>query len=99
MTTIDALRMLPRGSDIPHTGIIFDLMWNEPEWVDGWSIQQAGAGFLFGEDIVREFLHRSALEWMVRAHQLVMEGYRWEWDKKALVTVFSTPNYCHRAEK
>ena len=32
---------------------------------------------------------------VVRAHQLVMEGYNWSHDRN-VVTIFSAPNYCYR---
>lgn len=31
-----------------------DLVWSDPEEVDGWAISPRGAGFLFGERVVAE---------------------------------------------
>mmetsp|Transcript_21021 Transcript_21021/g.45842 ORF Transcript_21021/g.45842 Transcript_21021/m.45842 type:complete len:305 (-) Transcript_21021:393-1307(-) len=93
--TLDQIRDLDSRQEIPHEGPICDLMWSDPEEVDGWGISPRGAGYLFGSDIVSEFNHRNGLDLIARAHQLVMEGYKTMFDNK-LVTVWSAPNYCYR---
>ena len=82
-----------------------------------------GAGFLFGQDVVRStgnpsvsqlcvikqhhcFVHhylflpvqfnsQNNIDMICRAHQLVMEGYKWHFSNSVL-TVWSAPNYCYR---
>ncbi|EEQ43478.1 hypothetical protein CAWG_01715 [Candida albicans WO-1] len=72
-----------------------DLLWSDPELVNGWSISPRGAGYLFGENEVNKFLHDNNISLIARAHQLVMEGYK-EMFNQGLVTVWSAPNYCYR---
>ncbi|MDA9098567.1 hypothetical protein N9L76_06495 [bacterium] len=43
----------------------------------------------------KQFNDTNKIETIARAHQLVMEGYKWMFDE-ALVTVWSAPNYCYR---
>ena len=72
-----------------------DLLWSDPEDTQGWGVSPRGAGFLFGSDVVREFNHANDIDLICRAHQLVMEGYKWHFNETVL-TVWSAPNYCYR---
>lgn len=54
-----------------------------------------GAGYLFGSDVVAQFNTANDIDMICRAHQLVMEGYKWHFNETVL-TVWSAPNYCYR---
>ncbi|KAI9852130.1 MAG: hypothetical protein M1838_001754 [Thelocarpon superellum] len=93
--TVDKIRLLDRKQEVPHEGAMCDLLWSDPDEIDGWGLSPRGAGFLFGADIVKHFNHRNDLSLIARAHQLVMEGFREMFDA-SIVTVWSAPNYCYR---
>merc|ERR1712176_147223 len=86
---------LDRKQEVPHDGAMCDLMWSDPEDIDGGALSPRGAGYLFGGDIVHKFNHNNGLDLIARAHQLVMEGYKFMFDR-SLATVWSAPNYCYR---
>ena len=59
----------------------------------GWGENDRGVSFTFGGDVVRQFLRRHDLDLVVRAHQVVEDGYEF-FAGREFVTVFSAPNYC-----
>ncbi len=93
--SVDKIRLLDRKQEVPHEGAMCDLLWSDPDEIDGWGLSPRGAGFLFGADIVKHFNHRNDLSLIARAHQLVMEGFKEMFDS-SIVTVWSAPNYCYR---
>jgi len=94
--TLDQIRTISRDQEIPHEGAFCDLMWSDPEEIETWAVSPRGAGWLFGYKVTNEFVHLNKLDLVCRAHQLVQEGYKFMFDDKNLVTVWSAPNYCYR---
>jgi diadenosine tetraphosphatase ApaH/serine/threonine PP2A family protein phosphatase len=93
--TVDKIRLLDRKQEVPHEGAMCDLLWSDPDEIEGWGLSPRGAGFLFGGTIVKAFNHTNDLSLIARAHQLVMEGFKEMFDS-SIVTVWSAPNYCYR---
>ena len=89
---------------IPDTGLLCDLLNSNPDKdITGWSENEVdideddgdpgGApGFTFGVDVVSRFLMKHDMDLIVRAHQVVEDGYEF-FAKRQLVTIFSAPNY------
>jgi serine/threonine-protein phosphatase 2A catalytic subunit len=93
---IDQIRNFNRVQDVPHNGVMCDLLWSDPEeGRQGFGPSPRGAGYSWGNDATDKFTHINNLKMICRAHQLVMEGYNYA-HKKKCVTVFSAPNYCCR---
>lgn len=93
--TLQQLSEIERRTEVPHEGSMCDLLWSDPENIEGWGLSPRGAGYLFGEDVVEQFNHANHLELICRSHQLVMDGYKTMFNE-TLVTVWSAPNYCYR---
>ncbi|GFH11438.1 serine/threonine-protein phosphatase, partial [Haematococcus lacustris] len=95
MDTLDQINQIHRFEEVPHEGPMCDLLWSDPDDRMGWGISPRGAGYTYGQDISEHFNHVNGLKFIIRAHQLVSEGFLWQHDG-AVVTVFSAPNYCYR---
>eukprot|EP00210_Caulerpa_lentillifera_P006559 g6264.t1 len=93
--TLDQVRTIDRKQEVPHEGPMCDLLWSDPEEIEGWGISPRGAGYLFGWDITKTFNHENNIDFIARAHQLIMDGYKVMFEDR-LVTVWSAPNYCYR---
>lgn len=61
--------------------------------LQGWAENGRGVSYVFGADVVEAFLEQQDLDLIVRAHQVVEDGYQF-FAGRRLVTLFSAPNYC-----
>ena len=55
INTLDQIRVIDRKQEVPHDGAMCDLLWSDPEEIDGWGLSPRGAGYLFGGDVVAMF--------------------------------------------
>lgn len=92
--SLDQIKRIARPTDVPDTGLVCDLLWADPDKdVAGFGENDRGVSFTFGPDVVTQFLKKHDCELIVRAHQVVEDGYEF-FAKRQLVTLFSAPNYC-----
>tara|TARA_B100000029_G_scaffold516504_1_gene630381 strand:+ start:13384 stop:14331 length:948 start_codon:yes stop_codon:yes gene_type:complete len=92
---IKEINSIKRPCEVPEQGLLCDLLWSDPntETNIGWSPSDRGVSYLFGKTELTNFLERNNVEVVVRAHQVVEDGYEFFCGRK-LITIFSAPNYC-----
>ncbi|XP_057719667.1 uncharacterized protein LOC130934096 [Arachis stenosperma] len=66
--TLDNIRSFDRVQEVPHEGVICDLLWSDPDDRCGWGISPRGAGYTFGQDMSEQFNHTNSLKLIARAH-------------------------------
>lgn len=92
LSDIDAVQ---RPTPVPDEGLVCDLLWSDPS-KNGKGFKpnrDRGASYVFGKDVVENFLADNDLDLICRAHEVVADGYQFMFDRK-LITIFSAPNYC-----
>ena len=91
--TLDAIEKINRFVEIPVSGPLCDLLWADPMPEDGeFGPSRRRAGKRWGAKVTKRFLATNKLSMVVRAHEVVKEGYEFSHDRKVL-TIFSAPNY------
>ncbi|CDW58115.1 Metallophos domain containing protein [Trichuris trichiura] len=94
LKSLQQIRILKRPINLPNDGFLLDLLWADPSQ-EGRGFEpneMRNASFTFSESTLRHWLECMGLQMLVRAHEVVPEGFEVSWDGK-LITVFSCPNY------
>lgn len=93
IASLSTLANFERPCDIPDSGILCDLLWADPlrDGV-GFAENSRGISYTFGADVVEKFCEKHNLDLIVRAHEVVEDGYQF-FAKRKLLTVFSASNY------
>lgn len=90
---MEQIEKICRPTIIPRKGLLCDLLWSDPGQNSGWHPSPRGAGVLFGEDTIYEFVQKHNLKLIVRAHEVCKNGYKL-FANNTLITIFSVSNYC-----
>ncbi|KAF2069253.1 hypothetical protein CYY_009423 [Polysphondylium violaceum] len=93
LKNMEQIRRIIRPTIVPDNGLLCDLLWADPDKsAEGWEDNDRGVSYIFGPEIVEQFLKKHDLDLICRAHQVVEDGYEF-FAKRQLVTLFSAPNY------
>ncbi|EAY04669.1 Ser/Thr protein phosphatase, putative [Trichomonas vaginalis G3] len=79
----------------PNPGPVTDILWSDPnddENVKGQCVR--GAGFVYGQCDVKNFLNNLKLSLICRSHEQCMNGYDFPFESQCLITIFSSADYC-----
>jgi len=76
LQSLQQIADLQRPCDVPDVGLLCDLLWADPDAnISGWGENDRGVSYVFGADVVNSFLDAQDLDLIVRAHQVVEDGY------------------------
>ena len=94
LRNLNSISEITRPTDIPDSGLLCDLLWSDPDKETlEFDENDRGVSWVFGEKIVNEFNRKNDLDLIIRAHQVVDDGYEF-FAQRQLITIFSAPNYC-----
>ena len=94
LKSIENIKDISRPTEIPDNGLLCGLLWSDPdkEAVE-YDENDRGVSVIFGEKVVTDFNKKNDLDLIIRAHQVVDDGYEF-FANRQLITIFSAPNYC-----
>lgn len=94
LRNLSSISEISRPTEIPDSGLLCDLLWSDPDKeVLDFDENDRGVSVVFGEKIVQEFNRKNDLDLIIRAHQVVDDGYEF-FAQRQLITIFSAPNHC-----
>ena len=94
--------MILRPTEIPDSGLLFDLLWSKPnkevsEYRKDFRYDQNKDYeyiITFGEKAMNDFIKKNDINLIVRSNQLCNnEGFEFFGDNRHLITIFSAPNF------
>ncbi|UMM13609.1 hypothetical protein L5515_001791 [Caenorhabditis briggsae] len=95
LTSLQDIRNIIRPIYNPDVdSLAIDILWSDPtNFSNYWSPNTRGVSVTFGKCALWKALKTLDIDMVVRAHQVVQDGYEF-FGNKRLVTIFSAPFYC-----
>lgn len=95
ITKIEEVENIKRPLDPVEGQGAYDLIWSDPSTeVEEYGPNPRGSSFLFGKAPTERFLKENNLTLIIRAHQMMMDGYSYNFGEDfGLLTIFSASHY------
>jgi serine/threonine-protein phosphatase PP1 catalytic subunit len=95
LITLDNIREIRRPVSVPEDGLLADLLWSDPNSVcDEWGPNDRGATISWGLKVAHQFLQRTGLRCIIRAHQMADDGYNYPFaPDRCVITIFTASRY------
>lgn len=95
INSLEDIKRFQRPSELPKEGIINDLAWSDPSGDTkyfGRSVRNTSS--TYGRKSVKKFMKSFGFDMILRAHEVVPNGFKFPFGRKAhVITLFSAPNY------
>lgn len=93
--SMSEIEQFQRPREVPSFGMIHELLWSDPSvQISGFGQNSRGSCLTFGPKAARDFMKKFDFEMIVRAHELVQEGFSFPFGKTMnVVTLFSATQY------
>jgi len=88
---LESIECLPKDDFEPKNPILFEILWNDPrDFIEDYLPSTRGEGcYFFGSNIFESFMTMNNLEYLIRGHEVKMDGIGYNFNGK-LITVFSS---------
>ena len=94
ITSISSIENVPKPLTYFDTPTESAILWSDPsDNVKGYVKSTRGLGYMYGSDVIKEFLKNNKLRCLIRGHECCDSGVQRHFDK-SVITVFSASNYC-----
>ena len=97
LNNLNDIRRIIRPISIPNSGIITDLVWSDPNpQIFEWGSNKRGQSCYWGLKVAKIFMENNQLTHIIRAHQVVFEGFSYPfYPDKSVITIYTATSSGH----